>query len=203
MRNAVSCLLFLVLATSALAVPPPPDDGDGVLCVLTAADAPADNFINGVGATTPFTVYFVLYHPTLPSGLLAACDFGWDFSPDPGHFVIDFSAPVSFINIGTDHDPIIGYGSGVPMSNDHVVICSITLAFLSAPGVTNLYLRPNNLNPSLPGQMAYIDLADAGVLQSMVPYSANDAFTSPVFGVNSQPVAAAPSSWGHVKALFD
>ncbi len=51
--------------------------------------------------------------------------------------------------------------------------------------------------------MSYVDLGDPSQLRPMLPYSLDDSFANPVFGVNTVPVAAAPTTWSAVKALFD
>ncbi len=77
------------------------------------------------------------------------------------------------------------------------------MMFLENVGPVYLHLGPIwNWNPSVPGQMAYVDYEEVDTIQIMVPYSAGFSHDSPVFGFNAQPVATEAQTWSGVKALF-
>jgi len=204
MNRLLYVLIALVLTASAtLAVEPPPNDGHGVLCILTAPDPPFENHAQGVVSQQTIDLYFVLYHPLAPSGFIGAADFGWVLDPLPSFAIMASGGPGGTINIGTPQEPILGFGDNAPVSDGHALLYHVQLIFLGDPGMTSCFLHPNGVEPSVPAQMTYVDLEDPAVLQPMLPYAQDDSFANPVFGVNTVPVATESVVWGAVKALFE
>lgn len=202
LRLFMAMVLLLVAVGVAGAVEPPPATDPSVFCVLTSPAPPFENYLQNVSAGTPFTMYFVLYNPNVPSGFIGAADFGWAFDPAPTGVIMEAAGPAGTLNIGTGQEPILGFGVPVPVIDGHALLFHVQYVFLVNPNPTALYLHANALAPSLPGQLAYVDAQDQ-ILQSMQPYSENNSLSSPVFGVNYQPIAAESATWSGVKALFD
>ncbi len=202
-RNLVAVAILLCLGAVAGAVEPPPDPGTAVLCVFDAPELPAENFVEGLAPFTVVTLHFVLYYPVSPSGLLGAVEFGWQLQPPVEHVVLAVNLPEYTINVGNPHELILGYGHGAPVVDGHAYLASVDVMFMTNTWPTYLHLVPIwNWNPSVPGQMAYVDQEQYEDIQVMVPYSEGFSHESPVFGFNAQPVTTETATWGGVKSLF-
>ena len=106
--------------------------------------------------------------------------------------VFDFhSGPYDFFCSGT-FPPVVG---------NAIVLVEISIGtFDEAPGGGPIFLSPNFIAPSIPGNMAVTDADDGNSLSRAFPSSGS--YGLPVFGVNMAVVDTEETSWGSVKSMF-
>ena len=193
----------LLVPSIGLAIAPPVDDGVATLCILTGEEA--ENASNGIEEVVPFVpyrLYFVLYNEQIASDVLGAMTFSWRFEPTPSPApIVTMYLPPYSLNIGTLYNVIVGFGAGVPTVDNHAVVVTIDLLFLSPIALpTFIFLGPAEPT-SIPGQMEYNDFTEPANILPAHPYSDDEQYDNPVFGFG-MPVATEPNTWGGVKSLF-
>ncbi len=208
MRRLVTALaslavVFLLIPSIGLAIDPPVENGVGVLCIFTSDDvAAADNVIESAAPFVQHRLYFMLYHPQIASTTVGAMTFSWSLVPAPAAPpILTLNLPAQTLNIGDNYNVILGFGAGVPVVDNHALVMSMDVLFLSAlGGPTYLYLGPPTPT-SIPGYMEYNDFFTPGNRQGAVPNSVAGDYENPVFGFDMA-IATEAETWGGVKALF-
>ncbi len=207
MRRLVTALASLAVVSMlvpsiGLAIEAPVENGVGVLCIFTGEDlASADNVIPVVTAFVPYDLYFVLYNEQITSNNLGGVEFAWRFDPVVSPAILARDLPANALNIGTDYNVIMGFGSGLVTTDNHVRVLHYQLMFLAPlAGPTSVYLEPT-VPASIAGEMAYNDFNNPADLRVLKPNSVDGLYTNPVFGLNMT-IATESETWGGVKALF-
>ena len=207
MRFIAAALLTVVFALPVLAVEPPVDNDEAVLCVYTAADTgDAETFMDGVVAGEVYRLYFVLWHAEMRSHALGAFEFSWGIEPaNVAPTVLDMQWGVQFgtcYNFGDYQNMLVGYTMFEPHTPDRpFVLFSVDIVFDETPSNAALYLAPSE-PASIAGEMAYCGYVLPDELWTMVPNNPAQSMSDPVFLFNS-PVAVESHSLSSVKALFN
>lgn len=204
-RTAIAAftLLTSLAPLVSLAIEPPVDDGMATLCIFNAEDAAAAG--NAIEYVVPFVTYrmfFVLYNEQIASDTLGAMAFSWRLEPAPVFEpVVTLNLPPQALNIGTRYNVIMGFGLGVPTIDDHAIVLTIDITFISA--VTSpiyVFLGPP-VPADIPGDMNYSDYENPGIVLPARPFSQDGDCDNPVFAFGVA-VATEAETWSGVKSLF-
>ncbi len=197
--------LLTILASAALAVDPPEDQGYAVLGIYTQPEASEEAAVvlENVDAGVPYTIYFVMYHHRLESYNLGGFEFSWRIDPaEMAPMVLETSYNNDqAYNFGDAFNQLVGFAWRQPTAPDApLLLFSADIMFLTPPTNASVYL--GTATPaSIAGEMAYADLVFPDNLQIMKPNNSSQSFDEPVFAFNPV-VATEHHSLSAVKTLF-
>jgi hypothetical protein len=179
--------------------------------------------VDGTGATggfyeqyNEFVLYLVLTKPAdtengeVPYPAIRYFECRLDFSPFGSLIKTGEYLPATSVNLGETSalysegylEYIVGFATDVPVTNESVVLVTLTFLSLNDPGRIEVTLGPtrNYTPPSIPGQMAF---GGAWPSDPRVMYSVSGSHDAPVFIINGEEaVATEQMSFGQVKALY-
>jgi len=112
-----------------------------------------------------------------------------------GDFVMQVQFPVDVINIGSDDNLIVGFGTPIPLSGSSVVLATV-LVYTQGGPESNIFLGPAS-PASVPGYMVVVD--DSFAMLPMEPASGDAG--RPVFFINSQGYQTS-ATWGAAKIQY-
>lgn len=181
---------------AALAVPAAVlASGYGAMGLYADSDATV-NQIEASGGMLP--LYLVASDPADDFGHAPDSITGFEGSIDfqsPSDFVMQVDFPVEVINVGSNDNLIVGFGSPLPLSGSSVVLATVVIYTQGQPE-SNVYLRPAE-PASVPGYLAVVD--QDFQLVPMEPASGDSE--RPVFFINSNGFLQ-NASWGTAKILY-
>lgn len=151
------------------------------------------------------SAYVVLLNCTQPAGVggfeFCLCnEDGSPFSPPPGYLPPSYSLPPGAINAGTA--PCFYVGLWTPLySSPCMVLLKINL-YVSSPNPWCFGVKPTPMQ-SIPGQMAYGDGIDKGLIIPMYPITSNSYSLACINSMDCLPVVPVEgTTWGSVKNLY-
>lgn len=120
------------------------------------------------------------------------------------YFVLGFTFPQEALNIGILPDFSAYFLEPLLVLDGRIRLATIALA---GPGTDDIeiYLKPANDIPEIPGHMAARGAAQDGNMYAFIMYPISGDHDSPVFIFNPTgdgPVNAEPVSWSRVKTLY-
>jgi hypothetical protein len=147
-----------------------------------------------------YDAYVMLTNPTAPAGV-AGIEFRLEISNNGGPLA---AAPLAFSADGLSPltAPDFAWGFGAPLPNAPVVhIATHAGATFGVP--IAYYVGPiQSASPSVPGQMCYVDGADAGHKIQMNPSSGDFGLPVAVFNCDTCVTGVSEETWGGVRAMF-
>jgi len=197
MKKLVVLLLVSLMATSALAVMDPDDNGIGVYF-----DLDADVNASVQAFNVPFQAYVMITNPTND---ISGLEVGYEVAVAPGFeglvFRLGSVLPVGAVDLGTSTNILLGdyaFGIAAPLPAAPAVVLVHWTFMILSPGMTmEFYLGPSAI-PSLGPVPAY---EGGGVILELQQSSGGPG--AAVACVNScTPVAVENASFGNVKSLF-
>jgi len=187
-----------LLATTALLVLPAPfarGSQHGTIGLYSDTSATVNQIEASAGQ---IPLYLVAMEPTDDLGNTPSSLTGFEgrISFQAGtDFISQVEYPVDVINVGTNDNLIVGYGSPVPLSGSSVVLATVVVYTLGSPE-SNIFLGPSS-PASLPGYLAVVD--ESFLLVPMDPASGDSG--RPVFFINSKGYLES-ADWGTAKTLY-
>jgi len=197
--------LLTIVASAALAVSPPEDQGFAVLGIYTQPEASEDAavMLEDVDAGVPYTIYFVMYHHRLDSYNLGGFEFSWSIEPSemaPMVLETTYNNEQAY-NFGDSFNQLVGFAWRQPTAPDApLLLFSAEIMFLTPPTNANVYLGAA-VPASIDGEMVYADLVFPDTLKVMKPNNSSQSLDEPVFKFNPV-VATEYQSLSSVKSLF-
>ena len=205
MKKLIAILALTCLTTSmAFAI-----NDDGVNSLGVYFDAPGFNS-NCLDYTpsVPANMYFVLANCS--EDIIGGFEFGWNFDPDPAglYFILGTILPPNALNIGDDHNFIVGIGAPYP-TDVATVLADMSLLFL-APGIAaDLTVGPS-VPASIPGEAAFVSgnselfPMNFSTFDGELVTRDSQGWVRPGVGAVPcpGPIAVEDQSWGNVKSLY-
>jgi len=201
-------LVFLALtslfATTAFAIN---DTGENSLGVYF--DAPDFNMnCLEYQVSVPTNMYFVLANCT--EEIIGGFEFAWAFDPDPAgmYFILGTVLPPNALNIGDDHNFIVGIGSPYP-SDVATVLVDMSLLFLAPGIIADITVGPST-PASIPGEAAFVSGNSELFAMNFSTFDGefvtrdNLGWVRPGVGAIPcpAPIAVEDASWGSLKAMY-
>jgi hypothetical protein len=194
MRSLLTVLAILCLAGSAGARSPVGCGSDCIgICFDEYGDAPCLNTL-----ASPLTVYLLITDPTVTSGVA-----GWECHVERleagGTFELGWTLRGDAINISAAPDFAVGLGTPL-LSGPAIVLASLDLLVVSDE--CTMYTVRAADDPSIPDVPVYAAGHDPGLL---VPLNVGAArLAGEPLALNCYPcqVAAEPTAWGWLKAMY-
>lgn len=198
-------LLFAVSALAALSLLAPSagfaqyDNHMGIYTAEMEVNQETTNLVTN-------TVYFVITNPyNVEEGHDVEWIHGYEGSVviDGSALVLDVRWPVQAINVGSNTNHVVGFGStDVHVVDGAATVAEMDIIYMDAGlGPVTITLGPADPT-SVPGMMAFLDgdgTVNGGLVSMMT--SSGD-WANPVFGFNAAVVATDNSSFDNIKAMY-
>jgi hypothetical protein len=197
----LTCMAALVLAGQAMAQC---SSDPNEVCIFFSQDCNACTNCLSIMAA-PASAYVILLNGTQAAGVsgyeFCLCNGdGNALTPPANVFVTGYTYPPGAINAATE--PCFAVGLATPLAWSPCITMLTVNLLVYAPTTWCFGLKPAT-PASIPGEMAYADGADPGLLLPMYPCTAEGCFMACVNNPDCPPpTAVEPATWGNVKALY-
>lgn len=148
--KSVTIFLTLILVALTGAALATPDDGIDSFGIYFGPDLVTN--CASVSLFTPFNLYFMVANPSSP--VISSFEVSWHYEPAPPNApaILGVTFPPNALNIGDDHNFIVGLSSAMPTTPATILV---TVALLATSPITDIDIM--GCNASYVGQSGEVD----------------------------------------------